>query len=73
MTLKSGDLVTRNGSCVGLADLKVGQKIDGFVKRIEDYGLFINIDQSKLNGLCHKSQVCTITIWLRFLYLEGFL
>lgn len=57
MTLKSGDLSTRNGSSVGLADLKVGQKVDGLVKRIEDYGLFINIDRSKLNGLCHKSQL----------------
>lgn len=43
-------------------DLQIGQKIDGVVKRIENYGLFIQIDGSKLSGLCHKSQVCAFLV-----------
>jgi polyribonucleotide nucleotidyltransferase len=56
MTLRSGDL-SKSSSSLAIADLKEGQKVDGVVTRIEDYGLFIQIDKSKLTGLCHKSQV----------------
>lgn len=57
MTLRSGDLSKSSSSSLAIADLKEGQKVDGVVTRIEDYGLFIQIDKSKLTGLCHKSQV----------------
>ncbi|KAL5495001.1 RRP5 [Sanghuangporus weigelae] len=39
------------------ADLAVGQKIVGKVKKIEDYGIFISIEGTKLSGLCHKSEI----------------
>ena len=58
MTLRSGDPLTRRESSgVFISDLKEGQKVEGIVKKIEDYGLFIQINESKVNGLCHKSQV----------------
>ncbi|KAJ6519637.1 hypothetical protein C8R45DRAFT_1204771 [Mycena sanguinolenta] len=57
MTLRSGDLFKASSAALGITDLKEGQKIDGVVTRIEDYGLFIQIDGSKLSGLCHKSQL----------------
>lgn len=58
MTLRSGDPLTRRESSgIFVSDLKEGQKVDGVVKKIEDYGLFIQINESKINGLCHKSQV----------------
>jgi len=41
-----------------LSDLKEGKKVEGKVTKIEDYGLFIQIKDSKLSGLCHKTQVC---------------
>ncbi len=47
----------KKGSVVRLSDLKEGQKVEGIVKKIEEYGLFIQIKDSKLSGLCHKSQV----------------
>lgn len=47
-----------DSSSVSIGDIQIGQKLDGVVKKIEDYGLFIQIDGSKLSGLCHKSQVC---------------
>jgi rRNA biogenesis protein RRP5 len=39
------------------SDLKEGQIVNGRVKKIEDYGLFLEIEGSKLSGLCHKSEV----------------
>ncbi|KAF7310754.1 hypothetical protein HMN09_00618400 [Mycena chlorophos] len=56
MTLRTGDLVKRKGTTLSVADFAVGQKVDGAVTRIEDYGLFVQIDGSKVTGLCHKSQ-----------------
>ncbi|KAJ7706378.1 hypothetical protein B0H17DRAFT_1192865 [Mycena rosella] len=57
MTFRSGDFSKASSSSLAITDLKEGQKVDGVVKRIEDYGLFIQIDGSKINGLCHKSQL----------------
>lgn len=58
MTLRSGDPLTRRESSgIFISDLKEGQKVEGVVKKIEDYGIFIQINESKINGLCHKSQV----------------
>ncbi|KIK70798.1 hypothetical protein GYMLUDRAFT_32858 [Collybiopsis luxurians FD-317 M1] len=55
MTLRSGDL--SKPVALSLSNLSVGQHVEGVVKRIEDYGLFIQIDNSKLTGLCHKSEL----------------
>ncbi|CCM04209.1 uncharacterized protein FIBRA_06375 [Fibroporia radiculosa] len=54
MTFRSGDLKTNS---LTLADLSEGQKVDGCIKRTEEYGLFIQIEGSKLTGLCHKSEL----------------
>ncbi|KAJ3740306.1 hypothetical protein EV360DRAFT_57996, partial [Lentinula raphanica] len=55
MTLRSGDL--SKPTVLTLSTLSVGQQVEGVVKRIEEYGLFIQIDNSKLSGLCHKSEL----------------
>ena len=55
MTLRSGDL--SKPVALTLSSLSVGQHLEGSVKKIEEYGLFIQIDNSKLSGLCHKSEV----------------
>jgi rRNA biogenesis protein RRP5 len=57
MTFRSGDLKRNESSRLSFADLQEGQKVDGRVKKIEDYGLFVEIADSKLSGLCHKSEV----------------
>ncbi|KAI0639642.1 U3 snoRNP-associated protein Rrp5 [Trametes polyzona] len=57
MSFRSGDLKRDNRSQLSLSDLSEGQKIDGRVKRLEEYGLFIEIEGSKLSGLCHKSEL----------------
>ncbi|PCH33915.1 nucleic acid-binding protein [Wolfiporia cocos MD-104 SS10] len=40
-----------------LAKLSEGQKVDCHVKKMEDYGLFLEIEGSKISGLCHKSEL----------------
>ena len=58
MTFRSGDLNKPRGTNLSLSDITPGQIIEGTVKRVEEYGLFIQIEGSKLSGLCHKSEVC---------------
>ncbi|KAI9142050.1 hypothetical protein BKA69DRAFT_1037920 [Paraphysoderma sedebokerense] len=40
-----------------LNEINVGDKLAGKVTKIESYGIFIKIDDSKLSGLCHKSEL----------------
>ncbi|XP_024014881.1 rRNA biogenesis protein RRP5 isoform X2 [Eutrema salsugineum] len=40
-----------------LKKFQVGDIISGRIKRVEPYGLFIEIDQTGMVGLCHKSQL----------------
>lgn len=56
MTFKSGNL-KRKPATITLSDLAVGQRVDGIVKKVEDYGVFVAIKGSKVSGLCHKSEV----------------
>ncbi|KAJ7786117.1 hypothetical protein B0H16DRAFT_1670341 [Mycena metata] len=56
MTFRSENF-SKASSTLAVSDLKEGQKIDGVVDRIEDYGLFIQIEGSKIKGLCHKSEL----------------
>ncbi|XP_047065706.1 rRNA biogenesis protein RRP5 [Lolium rigidum] len=45
-------------SCdISYSDLHVGGIIDGQVKRVESYGLFVTIQSSELVGLCHISEL----------------
>ena len=43
MTFRSGDARKEVRPSVTLADLTEGQKVEGRVKKIEEYGLFIEI------------------------------
>lgn len=58
VSFRSGDLSRDSKTSLTLADLEEGQKVEGLVKKVEEYGLFISIEGSKLSGLCHKSEVC---------------
>ncbi|CAN6171331.1 unnamed protein product [Urochloa humidicola] len=42
---------------INYSDLHVGDIIDGQVKRVESYGLFVTIKNSELVGLCHVSEL----------------
>ncbi|KAK2461613.1 hypothetical protein APHAL10511_006076 [Amanita phalloides] len=56
MTFRSDDFAKRSAN-VTTGSLQPGQKVDGIIKKVESYGLFIQIDGSKLQGLCHKSEI----------------
>lgn len=42
---------------VEFTDLVVGEKVGGQIRKIEKYGIFIHLNNSKISGLCHISQV----------------
>ncbi|KAJ3670185.1 hypothetical protein LUZ60_010509 [Juncus effusus] len=48
---------SRKASEIDFSNINVGDVINGQVRRVELYGLFITIENSKLVGLCHISQV----------------
>jgi rRNA biogenesis protein RRP5 len=56
MTLRSGDLKAPTRTTV-LSDFTPGQKVDGVIKKVEDYGVFVEIKGTKISGLCHKSEL----------------
>lgn len=39
------------------------QKVKGFVKKIAEFGIFIQLSQSVITGLCHKSEVSFLGDW----------
>lgn len=57
LSFRSGNLSKTTGPTPSMSDFQAGQKVNGRVKKIEDYGLFIEIEGSKVSGLCHKSEV----------------
>ena len=57
MSFHSSDPSQNAQPTVKLSDLSEGQKVDAIVKKIEGYGLFLEIEGSKVRGLCHKSEV----------------
>ncbi|OCH94735.1 U3 snoRNP-associated protein Rrp5 [Obba rivulosa] len=57
MSFRSGDITKSTSSRLSFAHLSEGQKVNGRVKKIEEYGLFIEIEGTKLSGLCHKSEL----------------
>ncbi|KAJ4304261.1 rRNA biogenesis protein rrp5 [Collariella sp. IMI 366227] len=56
-----------------IADLKEGQTVTGRVRKVEDFGAFIDIDGSQnLSGLCHRSEMADRAVKdARTLYNEG--
>ncbi|PWA39554.1 RNA binding protein [Artemisia annua] len=54
---KTSGMKESNSDVSDFGSLHAGEIISGRVKRIESFGLFITIDQSKLVGLCHVSEL----------------
>lgn len=65
MTLKESVITGKKADAVavGLEDLQEGAIMDGVVKRIEDFGVFVRIEGTKnVSGLCHRSQVADVPL-----------
>ncbi|BGP31459.1 rRNA bioproteinsis protein rrp5 [Rhodotorula toruloides] len=62
MSFRSSAVVKKDASAptsISLADanLSKGQVVRGTIKRVQDYGVFIRLDESGVEGLCHKSKI----------------
>lgn len=57
MSFRTKSSTTGKASLLNLRDFQEGQTVHGHVKKVEDYGLFIELDDSRVSGLCHKSEV----------------
>lgn len=57
MSFRNGTLFVGRTSFFTISDLHEGQKVFGVIRKVEEYGLFIRLDGSKISGLCHKSEV----------------
>lgn len=57
MSFRTKSNATGKDSMLTLRDFQEGQIVHGRVKKVEDYGLFIELDGSRVSGLCHKSEV----------------
>lgn len=57
MSFRSSDPQRNAQQSIKLSNLSEGEKVDAVVKKIEDYGLFLEVEGSKVRGLCHKSEV----------------
>ncbi|EGU12983.1 U3 snoRNP-associated protein Rrp5 [Rhodotorula toruloides ATCC 204091] len=62
MSFRSSAVVKKDASAptsVSLADanLSRGQVVRGTIKRVQNYGVFIRLDESGVEGLCHKSKI----------------
>jgi rRNA biogenesis protein RRP5 len=42
---------------LGLSEFSEGQKVEAVVKKVEAYGMFLQIEGSDVRGLCHKSEI----------------
>ena len=58
---------------ITISDLKEGQTVTGKVRKVEEFGAFIDIDGSdRLSGLCHRSEMADRMVQdARTLYNEG--
>lgn len=56
MTLRSGE-ITSLATNVTLSDFSKGQRVDGVIQNIAEYGVFIQIKGSDIKGLCHRSEL----------------
>lgn len=45
------------GAQLSIRDISEGQRVRGFIKGVTDYGVFVQIDGTRLSGLAHKSQL----------------
>jgi rRNA biogenesis protein RRP5 len=65
MSFRTKSSTTSKDSLLTLRDFQEGQIVYGHVKKLEDYGLFIELDDSKVSGLCHKSEVGPVELELK--------
>ncbi|KAK4539952.1 hypothetical protein LTR36_009922 [Oleoguttula mirabilis] len=74
LSLKSSHVDAGYVAPLTIADLAPGMVVTGKVRKVEDFGAFIDIDNTlpRLSGLCHRSEVASKRVEdVRKLYSEG--
>ncbi|KAL9096845.1 MAG: hypothetical protein Q9165_000809 [Trypethelium subeluteriae] len=73
MSLKASMLDENYVAPVTFDDLQPGQIVNGKIRKVEDFGAFIVVDNSRnVSGLCHRSEVAEDRVSdVRTLYEEG--
>ena len=73
MSLKASMLDENYVAPMTFEDLKPGQIVNGKIRKVEDFGAFIVVDNSRnVSGLCHRSEVAENRVEdVKTLYEEG--
>ena len=74
LSLKASHVDAEYTPPLTIKDLEKGMVVTGKVRKVEDFGAFIDIDntQPRLSGLCHRSEVASKRVEdVRKLYSEG--
>ena len=72
MSLKRSHIDKDYKAPLTFADMQVGQTVTGKIRKVEDFGVFIVVDNSaNVSGLCHKSKMSKTGADPRKLYEEG--
>jgi rRNA biogenesis protein RRP5 len=56
LDMRESVLLQEQENQLSYQDIAVGDKLKGTVQRVEDYGVFVRIDNSNLSGLSHVSE-----------------
>ncbi|PWN19489.1 nucleic acid-binding protein [Microstroma glucosiphilum] len=54
---KEAERLKKEAGQLRLQDLEKGMKVNGFVRAVQEYGVFVQIEGSQISGLAHKSQL----------------
>ncbi|EEQ36536.1 hypothetical protein CLUG_00659 [Clavispora lusitaniae ATCC 42720] len=57
MTLKESELNGHLADYKTFDELEIGEIYDGTVKKVADYGVFVKLDGTAVDGLCHRSEI----------------
>ena len=72
MSLKRSHLDQDYKPPLTFADMKVHQTVTGKIRKVQDFGVFVVVDNSSnVSGLCHRSKLSDTNVNPRKLYNEG--
>lgn len=72
LSLKESTVSGKSVGQPGLDTLEVGSIMDGTVRKVQDYGVFVTLGETGLSGLCHRSEVADRPISdLKAIFSEG--
>lgn len=60
MSLRRNASVAKEGAPSGnlsMENFKAGQLVKAFVKSVQAFGVFLRVDNSRVSGLCHRTEV----------------